>query len=168
MRKRKTSRGLTLIEAILLLTIISIVAVGAGVGLQAVAKVPAITNGMMAVNGVAVSVVEQTRANLLRNWPAGTWGGTNYAFLANGVSYTPGAGIALGNSYATPATGTSPAPIMIDGKPYQLTLTLTTADPGAGSAKADFMQVTVVLCPVVGGAPVANFPQRLVTYVAQP
>jgi type II secretory pathway pseudopilin PulG len=168
MRYRRASRGLTLIEAILLLTIVSIVAVAAGVGLQAVSKVPALTEGMMAVNGVAVSVMEQTRANLLRNWPAGMWGGANYAFLANGVSYTPGAGIALGNSYATPATGINPAPITIDGKPYQLTLTLTAADPGAGSVKADFLQVTVVLCPVIGGMPVASSPQRLVTYVAQP
>ena len=97
MRRRKTMRGLTLIEGMLLLTIISIVAVAAGVGLQAVAKVPGITDGIMAVNGVAVSVMEQTRANLLRNWPAGMWGGTNYAFLVNGASYTPAAVITCRN-----------------------------------------------------------------------
>jgi type II secretory pathway pseudopilin PulG len=168
MRMRRHSRGLTLIEALLLLTIISVVAVAAGVGLQAVAKVPTVTDDIMAVNSLTVNVMEQTRANLLRNWPVTTWGGANYAFLANGMSYTPTAGTGLGSPYATPITGASPVPVKINNKPYQLTLTLATADPGTGAAKPDFMQVTVVVCPVIGGAVVANSPQRLVTYVAQP
>lgn len=165
---RRNPRALTLVEAMLLLVIISVVAVAAGVGLQAVAKVPAATDNTMAVNTVLVSVVEQTRANILRNWPATTWGGGNYAFLANGSSYTPTGNTPLGNSYATPITGTGPAPIQINGKPYQITLTLVTADPGIGSAQPDFMQITAVACPIIGGAVNANSPQRLVTYVAQP
>ena len=89
MRMAKHPRALTLIEAMLLLVIISIVAVAAGVGLQAVAKVPANTDAYMAANNVAVSVLEQTCANLIRNWPSATWGGANYAFIAGGTSYTP-------------------------------------------------------------------------------
>jgi type II secretory pathway pseudopilin PulG len=168
MRRTRSNRGLTLIEAMLLLTIVSIVAVAAGVGLQAVAKVPAVTDSTMAVNSLAVNVMEQTRANLIRNWPTTTWGGTNYSFLANGVSYTPTAGLALGSPYSTAITGTTPAPIRVNNQTYQLTLTLATADPGTGSAAPDFMQVSVVVCPVIGGTVNANSPQRLVTYVAQP
>jgi type II secretory pathway pseudopilin PulG len=163
-----TRHGLTLIEALLLLTIVSVVAVAAGVGLQAVAKVPAATDSIMAVNSLVVNVMEQTRANLIRNWPTTTWGGANYTFLANGVSYMPTAGTSLGGGYATPITGSSPAPITIDNKTYQVTLILATADPGMGSAAPDFMQVSVVVCPVNGGVVDAGSPQRMVTYVAQP
>jgi len=164
----KSPRALTLIEAILLLVILSIVAVAAGVGLQAVAKVPANTDAYMAANNVAVSVLEQTRANLLRNWPAATWGGANFAFLANGTSYTPTAGTALGTTYSTPISGTTPAPLLINNETYQVALTLATADPGVGSAKPDFMQVTVTVCPVIAGTVQSNAPQKLVTYVSQP
>jgi type II secretory pathway pseudopilin PulG len=164
---RRYPRALTLVEALLLLVIVSIVAIAAGVGLQAVAKVPAATDSTMAVNTVLVSVVEQTRANLVRNWPTTTWGGANFAFLANGSSFTP-ASTALGSPYSTPTTGSAPAPVQINGKPFQITLTLATADPGVGSAQADFVQITAVACPIVGGTVNASSPQRLVTYVAKP
>ena len=168
MRMPQHPRALTLIEAIILLVIISIVAIAAGVGLQAVAKVPANTDAYMAANNVAVSVLEQTRANLLRNWPAATWGGANFAFLANGTSYTPTAGTALGTAYSTPISGASPAPLLINNETYLVALTLATADPGVGSAKPDFIQVTVTVCPVIAGTVQSNAPQKLVTYVAQP
>jgi type II secretory pathway pseudopilin PulG len=168
MMRSRSPQALTLIEALLLMVVISIVAVGAGIGLQAVAKVPAAADSTMAVNSVLVSVVEQTRANLIRNWPATTWGGSNYAFIANGASYTPATGTALGGSYSTPLSGAAPAPVQINGKAYQLILTLAKADPGIGSVQPDFMQLTVVACPIVGGTVDPNSPQRLVTYVAQP
>lgn len=56
------SRGLTLIEAMLLVVILSIVAVAAGVGLQAVAKVPAQTDRTLAINNALVDTLEQWRA----------------------------------------------------------------------------------------------------------
>src|SRR3954467_13233961 len=62
--------GLTLVEAILLLVIVSIVAVAAGVGLQSVVKVPAKTDEMMAINNTLVSVMEQMKAKLLTTWPS--------------------------------------------------------------------------------------------------
>src|SRR3982751_6539177 len=62
--------GLTLVEAILLLVIVSIVAVAAGVGLQSVVKVPAKTDEMMAINNTLVSVMEQVKAKLSTNWPS--------------------------------------------------------------------------------------------------
>jgi hypothetical protein len=88
--------------------------------------------------------------------------------MVGSTSYTPTAATAFGSGYSTPITGTSPIPISLNNKTYQLTLTLATADPGVGSTKADFMQVTVVVCPVIGGVVNASSPQRLVTYVAQP
>jgi type II secretory pathway pseudopilin PulG len=166
MRRYRSGRGLTLVEAVLLLTIVSAVAVGAGIGLQAVAKVPAVTESTMAVNAVAVNVLEQARANLVRNWPTDTWGGANHGLLINGASYTPSAGTALGSGYSTPIAGSNPSPVMVNNRMYQLTLTLAPADPGVGTAQADFMQVTVVVSRVIGGT--ASVSQRLVTYVAKP
>jgi hypothetical protein len=171
MTRRIFARALTLIEALLLLVIISIVAVAAGVGLQAVAKVPAATDNIMSINTVLVSVMEQTHANLIRNWPASTWGGPNCAFFANGISYTPPANIAFRSSYTTPITGTSPKPLQINGKPYQVSLILATADPvnpGGTSPQSDFIQITVVAAPVIAGTVDSTSTQRLVTYVAQP
>jgi len=168
MIQRKKNRGLTLVEAMVLLVILSIVAVAAGVGLQAVVKVPAATDSTMAVDSVLVSVQEQTRANLIRNWPASTWGGSNYAFIVNGTSYSPTAGITLGSTFTTPITGSSPAPITVNNKTYQISVMVTTADPGVGSAQADFIRVTVKAFPVINGAVDSTNPQKLVAYVAQP
>jgi len=62
MKRYRHSRGLTLIEAMLLVVILSIVAVAAGVGLQAVAKVPAQTDRALAINNALVDTLEQWRA----------------------------------------------------------------------------------------------------------
>src|SRR3954468_191963 len=81
--RRKTSHpprppfGLTLVEAILLLVIVSIVAVAAGVGLQSVVKVPAKTDEMMAINNTLVSVLEQMKGKLSTTWPS-TSASTSY------------------------------------------------------------------------------------------
>lgn len=165
---RRKNRGLTLVEAILLLVIISIVAVAAGVGLQAVAKVPETAETTMGVNEVLVTVVEQTKANLQRNWPSSNWGGTNYAFLINGTSYTPTASTAFGTYYATPTSGSTPAPVVINDRTYQIKLTMATTDPGIGSAQSDFMQVTVQAYAVINGSVSSSAAQTMVTYVAKP
>src|SRR4051812_35076641 len=59
---RHARRGLTMIEAMLLLVVMSIVAVGAGVGLQAVAKVPAQTDEILAINSEVIDRMEQMKA----------------------------------------------------------------------------------------------------------
>ena len=76
MIRRRQSRGLTLVEAILLLVIVSIVAVAAGVGLQAVVKVPGKTDDMMAINSVLVKGMPYYEPTAMTingvNIPAGT------------------------------------------------------------------------------------------------
>jgi hypothetical protein len=61
MARHLHARGLTLIEAMLLVVIMSIVAIGAGIGLQAVAKVPTATDDIMAVNARIVDTLETWR-----------------------------------------------------------------------------------------------------------
>ena len=172
MFKPRHPRALTLIEAVLLLVIMSIVAVAAGVGLQSVSKVPQAADDRLAGNAIIVSVMEQTKANLIKNWPSTTWGGANYAFTANGTGFTPTAGTSLGASpgagagYSTPTSGTV---LSINNKSYQLTLAIDKADPAGGASyKTDFFQVTVKLDPIINGSVYANSPQQVVTYVAQP
>ncbi len=120
MSRCKNPRGLTLLEAMILMVILSIVAVAAGVGIQAVAKVPAQADNTLAVNDVVVSVMEQTRASVLRTWPSSTWGGSSYAFTANATGYTHTAGTTIGASpgaaagYSTPLSGSSPVPLSIN------------------------------------------------------
>ena len=78
----RRGRGFTLIEAIVLLVILSIVAVSAGVGLQAVAKVPEGTDKMLAINNAVVDTMEQ--------WKAKAWASQvsqSDTVTINGVSY---------------------------------------------------------------------------------
>src|ERR1041384_7997173 len=63
-------RGLTMIEAMLLLVTISIVAVAAGVGLQAVAKVPAQTDDILSINSEIIDRIEQMKATAWANMSA--------------------------------------------------------------------------------------------------
>ena len=84
MRHRpKPARGFTLIEAMFLLVVLSIVAVGAGIGLQSVAKVPANTDQIMAINNAIVDSIEQ--------WKAKAWASQvsqTDAVTINNKSYT--------------------------------------------------------------------------------
>jgi type II secretory pathway pseudopilin PulG len=171
---QKHPRGLTLIEAMLLLVIVSIVAVAAGVGMQAVAKVPAATDETMSINSTLVNVMEQVRGNLLRNWSSSNFNGSNYALSINGTSYTPagttiGTTATPGTSYSTPASGASPAPVIINNKTFVIKVAVDKADPaGSTSYKTDFLQITVTCMPVVSGAASANGQKIMVSYVTQP
>jgi type II secretory pathway pseudopilin PulG len=101
MRSRtQRPRGLTLIEAMLLLVIMSIIAVSAGIGLQAVAKVPAKTDEMMAINNALVSTLEQWKAN-----PTTTIPTAPDTVTINGKTYTR----VITVEYADPTSGTDPA-----------------------------------------------------------
>jgi Tfp pilus assembly major pilin PilA len=60
--KHTSSRGLTLVEAMFLMVIMSIVAVGAGIGLQSVAKVPTATDLVLATDNAILSTIEQWKS----------------------------------------------------------------------------------------------------------
>lgn len=90
MRHATTSRahrGLTLIEAMLLLVIMSIVAVAAGIGLQAVAKVPTQTDLTLAVNSALVDTIEQYKSKPWASVTASTTPITNSVTI-NSQTYT--------------------------------------------------------------------------------
>jgi Tfp pilus assembly major pilin PilA len=76
-------RGFTLIEAIVLVTVMSVVAVAAGVGLQAVAKVPTQTDATMGINNALVDAMEQWKA---KSWA--TMASSTGTVTVNGRSYT--------------------------------------------------------------------------------
>src|SRR4051812_16312901 len=116
MKAKCKARGLTLIEAILLVLVMSIVSLGASIGLQSVAKVPTQADLPLALNAAALDRMEQMRA-------------------------TPWAGLA---AKATALTNTSPG-ILINGKYYSCTVTATAADADGGGNDADFMQITVTV-----------------------
>jgi hypothetical protein len=161
-------RALTLIEAMFLLVVLSIVAVAAGIGLQAVAKVPAYTNDIMSVDNVLVNVTEQTKASLVASWPSSTFSGALYIA---GSSYTPS--IAINNTahdYGTPATYiTVTSSLSINNKTYRLSMAVDQADPAGGTAyKSDYYRVIVAVIPYVNGSLATTGQQTMVTYVTQP
>ena len=71
-RARRQVPAFTLIEALILLVVLSIVAVGAAVGLQSTVKVPAQTDRVLAVSAELTSEIENWRALAFANapWPA--------------------------------------------------------------------------------------------------
>lgn len=67
-RRAASARGLTLVEAVLLLTIISVAAVAAGVGLQAASDTPLRSDRTGAISAELTSEME--------SWRAVAWGGS--------------------------------------------------------------------------------------------
>jgi Tfp pilus assembly major pilin PilA len=110
-------RGFTLIEAMVLLVIVSIIAVAAGVGLQAVAKVPTQTDAILAIDNEIVNRLEQMRAE--------PW--------------------ATMSTKATSLTNASPG-VSINSKFYSCTVAVVDADAdGDGSTDADYRKITVTI-----------------------
>jgi len=101
----------------LLVGIVGIVGVGAGIGLQSVAKTPEQTDLQLAINAQCVSVMEQMRA-------------TSFANLSTQAA-------ALSGNMTIPAT---------TGKTYACTVTVTAADAdGDGTNDSDFERITVTM-----------------------
>jgi Tfp pilus assembly protein PilV len=131
MMRLRTARGLTLIEAMLLVVIMSIVAVGAGVGLQAVAKVPTQTDDIMAQNNALVETLE--------DWKSKTW--ANMTVAPTGMTIL-----------STSATQTVlSGPVSINRKDFTRTVTVESADPAAttdpdtftaANLQSDFRRIT--------------------------
>jgi len=115
-------RGFTLIEAMVLSVILSIIAVAAGVGLQAVAKVPSATDQIMALNNTAVDTLER--------WRAKSWSAMNPS-----------------SPFSSPYSLTDT--VTVNGKSYSRTVTVTDADPASpesgGTARSDFRRITVTI-----------------------
>jgi type II secretory pathway pseudopilin PulG len=177
MRMPRQLRGLTLVEALLLLVIVSIVAVAAGVGLQAVVKVPSKTDDTMAINNVLVSALEQMKAQLTSSpgWPS-TTSTTTYTLYFKDMTdslstYHPSTtlpplnttpGVPWSTTIQTPPTGSFR--LGINSKPYQLFITLAKADPtGGANYQSDYLSVTAQLNGLRDGSTTT-----MVTYVTQP
>jgi prepilin-type N-terminal cleavage/methylation domain-containing protein len=119
-KTRTMRRGFTLVEAMVLMVILSIVAVAAGVGLQAVAKVPTAVDQKMAINNAVVDYLEQ--------WKAKSWATMNPSAPAN---------------YSVTDT------VTVNGKSYSRTVLVENADPASpesgGTASLDFRRITVTV-----------------------
>jgi len=166
--KRLRRAGLTLIECMILVTVISIISVAAGVGMQSVVKIPAQTDSIMAVNSVLVSVMEQAEASLDKSWPASTT--FTPTILVGASSYAPT--ITINNTayaYGTPPTYTSLTnALLINNNTYQLSMAVDQADPAGGTTyKSTFLQVTVAVTPYVNGSLATSGMQKVVTYVSK-
>lgn len=101
MKNFRRFRGLTLIESMVLMVTLSIVAVGAGVGLQSVAGIPAAANRMAALNAALVDGLEQTRS-----LPAASMVSSTSTVVVSNVSYTRTITVSAADP-ANPETGTS-------------------------------------------------------------
>jgi len=150
MRSRGHPSGLTLVEAILLLVIVSIVAVAAGVGLQAVAKVPDNTNDTMTINNTLVNVLEQMEAQMTGSspgWPStstttaysltlpntNSSGGTCTYAITTSAALNTVDGTQTVVSFSTPAT--TSGVLAINYKNYQLTVSVYKADPALADSQ---------------------------------
>jgi type II secretory pathway pseudopilin PulG len=67
-RRAIAPRAFTLIEAMILVTILGIVGLGAGIGLQSTIHTPKAVDNILAVNAAIVSAMEQMRANAISNF----------------------------------------------------------------------------------------------------
>jgi type II secretory pathway pseudopilin PulG len=92
-------RGLSLLESLLLVTILSIVAVGAGQSLQAVTKIPSQTDASLAEENLLVSKLEQVRSVSFDALPIGT-----------AVTPLSDESVSVDVAYADPAGGATPNP----------------------------------------------------------
>jgi type II secretory pathway pseudopilin PulG len=97
--------GLTLIESMLLLVIMSIVAVAAGIGLQAVAKVPVQTDLQLATNNAMIDALEHYKAQVA----AGNITASATAYEDNVTLNTLSYKRSVTVENASPTDGTDPA-----------------------------------------------------------
>src|SRR5439155_286801 len=115
-------RGFTLIEAMVLLVILSIVSVAAGIGLQSVIKAPTAADQIMAIDNFEVDTLEQ--------WKVKTWAAMNPS-----------------SPYATPYSVSDT--VTINGKNYTRMVVVSDADPASpesgGTPQPDFRRITVVI-----------------------
>jgi len=102
MQKKSHRRGLTLIECIIVVTVLGVVAVGAGVGLQAVAKTPSQADQQLAVSNALMHGVEVT---LAQPWASMTSGTSTVQIY--GVNYTRTITVADANPQSNDGTGTT-------------------------------------------------------------
>jgi type II secretory pathway pseudopilin PulG len=71
MGKMRKTAGFSLLEAVILVTIMSIVAVAAGVGLQSIVRIPKAADSVLAINRQLASDLEQLKAGGWGDWRSG-------------------------------------------------------------------------------------------------
>ena len=84
--RRTRARAVTLIEAMFLVTILGIVGLGAGIGLQSTTRTPNAVDDVLAINAAIVSTMEQMRANAVSSFS--TLAGSSTQVTINGTNYT--------------------------------------------------------------------------------
>ena len=85
-RGARRGGGFTLLEALILLTILGIISVGAAVGLQSSAKVPSGVDARLAIDRQLTTAMEQTKQTAMSSWA--TLAGSTSTVTVNGTSYT--------------------------------------------------------------------------------
>jgi type II secretory pathway pseudopilin PulG len=80
------SGGFTLLEALLMLTILSVIAVAAGVGLQSGARIPEASDNMLAIDRQLSSALEEARYTAINSWASLASATTTVTI--NGTSYS--------------------------------------------------------------------------------
>lgn len=92
MSRMRTSRGFTLLEAIILIVVLSIIAVGMGTALQAIARTPTEADAQVAIGNALTDRMEALRGTAFDSLSVGT---TNDEVTINGTAYTRTATVAL-------------------------------------------------------------------------
>ena len=93
LRKHRRRRGFTLIEAMFLMTIMSVVALAAGVSLQSLARVPQRNDDQLAIANALVDKIEQLRGTAFPSLTVGS--SLSDTVTLNNVLYTRSVNIAL-------------------------------------------------------------------------
>ncbi len=123
-RRRAGRRGLTLIEAMVLMVVMSIVSVGVSVGLQSAVRIPEGSDRILAVSGELTSELENWRAVA---WTGSTWPTTLPYSASDTVT------LSIGGQSIT----------------YNRTTTIKIWDPnditGNSSPQVDFVQVRITI-----------------------
>jgi prepilin-type N-terminal cleavage/methylation domain-containing protein len=96
-------RGFTLVEAMLVLVVMSIIALAAGVGLQSIARAPAGNDAQLAVDNYIIDKLEALRATDFASLTVGTATDT---VTIRGTNYTRTTVIALADADGTGGTDT--------------------------------------------------------------
>ncbi|HVX87110.1 MAG TPA: hypothetical protein VH253_20160 [Phycisphaerae bacterium] len=115
---RRLRAGFTLLEAVILVTILGIVGVGVGIGLQATARVPEGVEDRLSVQTLLMQKMEEVST-------------ISFASLAAGKDDS-------GNALSDTVT--------VKGKTANRTVTVAAADAdGDGNPDADFLEITVTI-----------------------
>jgi prepilin-type N-terminal cleavage/methylation domain-containing protein len=101
--QKKRRRGFTLVEAMLVLVVMSIIALAAGVGLQSIARAPSGNDAQLVVDNYIMDKLESLRATDFASLTVGT---TTDTVSIRGTNYTRTTVIALADADGSGSTDT--------------------------------------------------------------